>query len=57
MIFCSKLRILNKNSYFKQYDNIFNFIITTNNIYNFKYFFLNNYIFYKALIKQKLIKK
>jgi len=51
MLFSWYLKILNKNNYFKYYENIFNFIITTNNIYNFKFVFKNNFIFYKIMKK------
>ena len=34
-------------NYFKRFENIFNFIITTNNIYNFKLFFYKKFVFYK----------
>ena len=52
LLFKKSLKILHKNSYFNYYENLFNLIITTNNIYNFKKLFINDFIFYRILINQ-----
>ena len=57
VLFKKSLKILCKNNYFNYYENLFNLIITTNNIYNFKKLFIRCFIFYRILIKQKIIIK